>query len=43
MIENAYQYLLDPKSVPIKKLALNVRVIFSAIFEFLRTQPQKNI
>ena len=37
LIENAYQYLLDPKSVPLKKLTLNVRVPFSAIYQFLRT------
>ena len=43
MIDNAYAYLLDKKSVPIKKLALNVRVAFSAIYEFLRTQPQKTV
>ena len=43
MIDNAYAYLLDKKSVPLKKISLNVRVAFSAIYEFLRAQPQKNI
>ena len=43
MIENAYSYMLDKKSVPIKKLALNVRAGFSTIYDFLRSQPQKNI
>ena len=37
LIDNAYQYLLNPKSVPLKKLSLNVRVPFSAIYQFLRT------
>ena len=39
MIENAHSYLLDKKSVPLKKLSLGVRVAFSTIYEFLRTQP----
>ena len=43
LIENAYSYLLNPKSVPLKKLSYNVRVPFSAIYQFLRTQPQKQI
>ena len=43
LIENAYQYLLNPKSVPLKKLTLNIRVPFSAIYQFLRTQPNKQI
>ena len=32
LIDSAYQYLLNPKSVPLKKLTLNVRVPFSAIY-----------
>ena len=43
LIENAYQYLLNPKSVPLKKLSMNVRIPFSAIYQFLRTQPAKQI
>ena len=37
LIENAYQYMLNPKSVPLKKLSFNVRLPFSAIYNFLRT------
>ena len=43
LIDNAYQYLLNPKSVPLKKLSFNVRQPFSAIYQFLRTQPAKQI
>ena len=43
LIETAYKYLKDKKSVPLKKLSLAVRVPFSAIYQFLRTQPQKQI
>ena len=43
LIDNAYQYLLNPKSVPLKKLGFQVRVPFSAIYQFLRTQPSKQI
>ena len=43
LIENAYQYILNPKSVPLKKLSFNVRIPFSAIYQFLRTQPNKQI
>jgi len=32
LIENAYQYLKDKKAVPLKKLTLNIRVPFSAIY-----------
>ena len=43
LIESAYQYILNPKSVPLKKLSFNVRIPFSAIYQFLRTQPNKQI
>jgi hypothetical protein len=39
LIESAYTYLLDKKSVPIKKLSLTARVPFSAIYAFLRRNP----
>ena len=41
LIDSAYQYLLDKQSVPLKKLSLQIRVPFSAIYQFLRTQPAK--
>ena len=43
LIDNAYSYLLAPKSVPLKKMSLQVRVPFSAIYKFLRTNPSKHI
>ena len=36
LVDSAYQYLLDKKSMPIKKLQANARVPFSAIYSFLR-------
>lgn len=39
LIESAYTYLLDKKSLPLKKLTFNVRVPFSAIYSFLRGNP----
>ena len=41
LIDNAYNYLLNPKSVPLKKLSMNIRVPFSAIYQFLRNQSSK--
>ena len=43
LIDSAYQYLLDKQSVPLKKLSLQIRVPFSAIYQFLRTQPGRQI
>ena len=43
LIDNAYSYLLNPKSVPLKKLSMNIRIPFSAIYQFLRCQPSKQI
>ena len=43
LIESAYQYLLDKNSLPLHKLTFNVRAPFSAIYEFLRKQPAKQI
>ncbi len=43
LIDSAYQYLLDKKSLPLKKLTANVRVPFSAIYSFLRTNPAHRI
>ena len=42
-MDSAYKYLLDKKSVPIKKLSVNARVPFSAIFTFLKGNPQHRI
>ena len=39
LIESAYTYLLDKNSLPLKKLTYNVRVPFSAIYNFLRGNP----
>ena len=39
LIESAYTYLLDKNSLPLKKLTYNVRVPFSAIYQFLRGNP----
>ena len=43
LIESAYKYLLDKKSVPLKKLSINARVPFSAIYTFLKGNPQHRI
>ena len=43
LIDSAYKYMLDKKSVPIKKLSVNARVPFSAIFTFLKGNPQHRI
>ena len=43
LIDSAYKYLLDHKSVPIKKLSVNARVPFSAIYTFLKGNPQHRI
>jgi hypothetical protein len=43
LIESAYQYLLDPKSLPLKKLTYNVRIPFSIIYSFLKANPAKQI
>ena len=43
LIDSAYTYLLDKKSLPLKKLATTVRVPFSAIYAFLRRNPAKQI
>ena len=43
LIDSAYKYLLDPKSVPIKKLAVNARVPFSQIYTFLKGNPLHRI
>ena len=42
-MDSAYAYLLDPKAVPLKKLTVNVRVPFSAIYSFLRQNPAHSI
>ena len=43
LVESAYTYLLDKKSLPLKKLTINVRVPFSAIYSFLRSNPAHSI
>ena len=43
LIDSAYKYLLDQKSVPLKKLSVNARVPFSAIYTFLKGNPQHRI
>ena len=43
LIDSAYSYLLDKKSVPIKKLSINARVPFSAIYTFLKGNSQHRI
>ena len=43
LIDSAYKYLLDQKSVPPKKLSVNARVPFSAIYTFLKGNPQHRI
>ena len=43
LVDSAYKYLLDQKSVPIKKLSVNARVPFSAIYTFLKGNPQHRI
>ena len=39
LVDSAYKYLLDKKSVPLKKLSVNARVPFSAIHTFLKGNP----
>ena len=39
LIDSAYKYLLDKKSVPLKKLSINARVPFSAIYAYLKGNP----
>ena len=39
LIDSAYTYILDKKSLPLKKLTFNVRAPFSAIYGFLRGNP----
>ena len=36
LVETAYKYLMNKKSVPLKKLSVNSRAPFSAIYTFLR-------
>jgi len=43
LIDTAYNYLMDKKSVPIKKLSPTVRVPFSVIHTFLKRNPEKQI
>ena len=43
LIDSAYQFLLDKKSLPLKKLTYNVRIPFSALYSFLRGSPAKQI
>ena len=43
LIESAYKYLLDKKSVPLKKLQVNARVPFSAIYGYLKGNPLHRI
>ena len=43
LIDSAYKFLLDKKSVPIKKLSVNARVPFSSIYTFLKGNPQHRI
>merc|ERR1712060_388728 len=43
LIDSAHKYLLDKRSVPLKKLAVNARVPFSALYNFLRGNPLKRI
>ncbi len=43
LIDSAYQFLLDKKSVPLKRLTYNVRIPFSAIYSFMRDTPVKQI
>ena len=41
LIDNAYNYLLDKKSVPLKKLSPAVRVPFSVLYTFMKRNPDK--
>ena len=43
LIDTAYMYLIDKKSVPLRKVSAGVRVPFSAIYTFLRSNPQHKI
>ena len=43
LIEKAYMYLMDKKSVPLKKLSVNARVPFSSIYTFLKGNPAKRV
>ena len=43
LIDSAYKYLLDKKSVPLKKLSVNARVPFSEIYSYLKGNPLHRI
>ena len=43
LVERAYTYLLDKNAFSLKKLTYNVRAPFSAIYQFLRVNPAKQI
>ena len=43
MIDWAYKYLLDRKSVNLKGMRVNARVPFSQIYTFLKGNPQHRI
>ncbi len=43
LIDSAHKYLLDKKSVPLKKLSINARVPFSAIYTYLKGNPLHRI
>ena len=43
LVDTAHSYLLDNKGVPLKKLAVQNRIPFSAIYSFLKGNPEKRI
>jgi len=43
LIDSVYSYLMDSKSFPLKKMTIQVRVPFSAIYTFLRGNPQHRV
>ena len=43
LIDYAHKYLLDKKSVQLKKLSMQARIPFSAIYTFLKGNPEKRI
>jgi hypothetical protein len=43
LIDSVHQYLMDSKSFPLKKMTIQVRVPFSAIYTFLRGNPQHRV
>ena len=43
LIDSAYQYLVSPASVPLSKVSLQFRPLFSAIYDILNKSSRLNL